>query len=150
MQKAQISTLVFPAVLGLILFSIGLVIFQGVEEPLCEQYNSSCEAANFTNYTYTALAHPRIVYNSQAAYNWSNCTGAYMTNGTNYTMNLTDGGIRMIGAYYVNITGNKSIMYLYTDNNYIGSGTVCTIVDNMPVLFAVGGLILAGLWWMAR
>lgn len=151
-SKAQIeTTAIIGGLIALVVLVIGLPIINGATYDQCNAYTITCETKFFTNLTtggYTALDHGRIIYDSQTAYNTTDCTGAALVNGTNYSMNLTDGGIHIIGN--TPDSDNKSITYRYHMPAWIGDGAACTVVNNWMILFALGGLVLAGAWLLTR
>ena len=140
--------LIVGAVITLAALGIGLGIVNQTVFPVCHAVGSECTAGNFTNLSYYQL-EPNIELNSQVAYNTSNCTGTAMTNGTNYTMNITAGGIRMIGVNYINSSSDKSILYDYYTGSYSG-GTQCYALDNFAVFMALGGIVIVGGYLLLR
>jgi hypothetical protein len=148
-DKAQMTVAVIIAgAVALVAAMIGLAVINGTTYGQCNAYSHACAGGNITNTTYTNLGHAPLEYNSQVVYNTTGCTGTPLVNGTNYTVNVTGGGIMLLSNTLM--TGNKSWTFDYFTTEYLGGGTTCTVVNNWPLLFAVGGLVLAGAWLYLR
>lgn len=139
-EKGQGS--IIGMVLVLVVGVISLIIVQGVASPMYEAQDITGETGNFTNTGYTNLAESDLVTDSETVYNTTACSTELSD--SEYTMNTTDGGIIMANTDYN--TYEQCIDYEHYDDSYFeDSSLLRTILGNVPILFAIGLLVLAAM-----
>lgn len=140
-QVAILTTVVIAVVVGV----VGLTVIEGIASPLYEAQSVTSETFNGTNSSYTNLAESDLVTDSETVYNTTACSTEL--GGATYTMNYTDGGIIMADNTYDSY--DQCIDYNYEDDRYLSDGTTRTVLQNIPILFAIG-LLVGAIAWATR
>jgi len=120
---------------------ISLIIVQGVASPMYEAQGVTGETFGGTNASYRDLLNSDLVTDSETVYNETACSTTLSD--TEYTMNYTDGGIIMADDSYDSY--NQCIDYDHYDDSYFNDNLLRTILSNVPILFAIGLLVIAAL-----
>lgn len=131
---------IFKIVVSIIILTVGLTIIFGLTDPMASG-TAQTDTITLSNLTYVALTQSPLVAGSETITNASDST---KTMTTGYTMNNTDGGILVSGASAWNDT-LVNVAYRYQGSTYVQSTIGRTIVDNLPILFAVAILGFIGL-----
>lgn len=143
MRKGQANTVIF--LVGLLALSVvGIIVVNDMVKPYCSTGTKTCEVFEGDNTSYTDLFHSSIYENTETVYNNTGCNGSII-NSANYTMNYSDGGIILVSDVGGWSGWDQSITYNYFSfGEGIFGGVLATIICYIPILFAVGVIVLTG------
>lgn len=140
-ENGQMGVLL-PIVIAIVVGVVGLTVVQGIASPMYEAQDVTSETGNFTNVSYYDLAQDDLVTDGETVYNTTACSTT--VDSSKYTMNTTDGGIIMANADYNSY--EQCIDYDYYDDSYLSDSSLLrTILSNVPILFAIGLLVMAAM-----
>jgi len=135
-NKGQ-ANFVILIVVALVLGTIGLTIVDSLIEPMSNLSTQAQQNVTLVNGTAVTLSQTDII--STPTFTAPNTT---VIDTSNYTLDKTAGTITLIDADY---DGNETIVssFTYEADEYVDSSIARTILDNIPVLFGVGLLIIS-------